>query len=48
MLTTDLPTGHVAFSFSCSTLVMFHSPVLILVIDMIIRRIQICGTGYWL
>jgi hypothetical protein len=32
--------------FSCSMLVMSHSSVLILVIDTIIRRIQICRTGY--
>jgi hypothetical protein len=38
----------ILFSFFCSTPVVSRSPVIIPVIDMIIRKMQICGAGYWL
>jgi len=44
-LTTELPLDVFSFS-SCGTPVMSRSPVLCRVMDMIVKRIQIFGTGY--
>jgi hypothetical protein len=44
-LTTELPLDVFSFS-SCGTPVISRSPVLIRVMGMIIKKIQIFGTGY--